>query len=1229
MELHVLNIPTFLIALGTIAMSCAAGQTPAAMARQAGKLDVRQSIDRQLGPAQTDVFTVDAAAGQFLHIVVEKKGVDVAAALLDPSGKAVVKMDGPGGASGSMPASLIAARSGAYKVQVSKSPRSGETGRYSIELTELQTPTDQDRTRLKAEKQFLAALAKAQNRQTDVLDEYDQAQALWHSLGDTRAEALCLYQVGIVHAAIGEKEAARNRFNQALALWRAQADPLGEARTLVAMAGTYSEPTDAPRRRLYLNQAAESFRLGGDQADEADIFMLMAASDALLGEVERARDAYNQALPLLHAVGDQSAIARTLNDLGAVYFSQGENTKALDSVNEALASYRKAGNKSGQATALGNLGSVLSRTGQTQKALASYNEALVLIRVLGGASESARESTVLLEIAKLYKDQGDEKKASQYRDQARALDPAADTATTNSTFDQPSTPASLIEQGQEDLARDNRPAATKAFTQAVNLSNATGSRAVEAQTLEQIGIVFYKRGEMPTALSLYSQALPLYRAAGNRAGEAVTLHNIGSLYLCTIGETHKSVDYFNQELALSRTLGDRAGEARSLQNLGVVNKLEGRTQEALDEYKQALDVWRALNDRAGQGTVLMFIGHLYSALQEQRMAARYYNQALALIGGSANVGNAQTRSWLGRAYADLGEKAGALGNYTQALSLARELSNPAIQGDTLGNLMDYWAGEANSGLAIFFGKQAVNQFQNMRRNIAGLDQETRDSYLNLVSKNYRKLADLLIAQGRLSEAEQVLALLKEQEFYDYVRRDSAQTPVNGGASLTTQEAEADRRSREILDNLAPLGTEHRTLITKSVRTDQETRRLVEIEKDLQRGNQAFKKYLDQLPMQFSAKPTSVSELREDAGLMADLSELPPGTVMIFALVADDRIREILRTPDIQKAYEYPIRVEDLNRKVQSFRDAVQDPHADPRPIAEELYKILIGPMEKDLRAAKAKTLMWSLDGTLRYLPLAALYDGKRYLIEDFRVSVMTLATRSRMKDHPDPEWKAAGFGVTKAFEGAPALPSVPAELAGIIATKPGDRGVLAGEVKLDGDFTRDAMHDTLLKGYPVVHIATHFRFEPGNVAQSFLLLGDGGHFSLADLETSVPLFGGVQLLTLSACNTGVGDGAEVEGFGTLAQQQGAKAVIASLWPVADESTSRLMQEFYRIRESSPGLSKLEALQRAQLELLNGVVRAEPVGAADRGVRPPGEGQQTTSYTHPYFWAPFFLMGNWL
>jgi CHAT domain-containing protein len=122
-----------------------------------------------------------------------------------------------------------------------------------------------------------------------------------------------------------------------------------------------------------------------------------------------------------------------------------------------------------------------------------------------------------------------------------------------------------------------------------------------------------------------------------------------------------------------------------------------------------------------------------------------------------------------------------------------------------------------------------------------------------------------------------------------------------------------------------------------------------------------------------------------------------------------------------------------------------------------------------------------------------------------------------------------------------------------------------------------------------------------------------------------------------------GDGKEVEGFGVLAQRQGAKAVVATLWPVADESTKALMQEFYRRRETQPGVPKIEALRQAQLALLRGQKPAGDVVAQEkRGLSEPMAERSDGSvlalprfplnprapYAHPFYWAPFILIGNW-
>ena len=183
------------------------------------------------------------------------------------------------------------------------------------------------------------------------------------------------------------------------------------------------------------------------------------------------------------------------------------------------------------------------------------------------------------------------------------------------------------------------------------------------------------------------------------------------------------------------------------------------------------------------------------------------------------------------------------------------------------------------------------------------------------------------------------------------------------------------------------------------------------------------------------------------------------------------------------------------------------------------------------------------------------------------------------------------------------------------------------------------MIDGLREGYPVVHIASHFSFNPVKEETSFLLLGDGSYLSLEEMQNSPGIFERVELLTLSACDTATtgANGKEVEGMAFVAQDLGAKAVVASLWPVADIGTEVLMREFYRLRQANPQWSKGEALRQAQLALLKGKqTSSEPAsGDTDKPTSSNGNGTMElykpdtkARFAHPHYWAPFILIGNW-
>ena len=142
------------------------------------------------------------------------------------------------------------------------------------------------------------------------------------------------------------------------------------------------------------------------------------------------------------------------------------------------------------------------------------------------------------------------------------------------------------------------------------------------------------------------------------------------------------------------------------------------------------------------------------------------------------------------------------------------------------------------------------------------------------------------------------------------------------------------------------------------------------------------------------------------------------------------------------------------------------------------------------------------------------------------------------------------------------------------------------------------------------------------------------------MKVAPHLFRGVELVTLSACETARGevgaDGREIESLAVLTQQQGAASVLATLWPVADVSTTKLMRSFYALRTENPGMSKAEALRQSQISLLgktpsNLSVDAGSTVSATANSAGSTERKATTAdtrFAHPYFWAPFVLIGNW-
>jgi CHAT domain-containing protein len=519
-----------------------------------------------------------------------------------------------------------------------------------------------------------------------------------------------------------------------------------------------------------------------------------------------------------------------------------------------------------------------------------------------------------------------------------------------------------------------------------------------------------------------------------------------------------------------------------------------------------------------------------------------------------------------------------------------------------GHYADLLAAGGESMAAVFYGKCAVNLAQEIRNNVSALGRAVQKSFLSKRQHLYRDLADRLIAAGRLAEAEQVMTMLKEEEFFDFVR--VALRTEDGGATRADFSAIERPYADELRGSLSRLATAARNFRAPADDSSEKAARRSALS-----GEQgALRAMLGSITRALAHKSPS---RRPSKSAPHGREDIAPAAARVRYLVTEQRVRMIVATSTETIDQQVNVDLSRLNRLVFEFRQALQTPKQNPLTIANTLHRLLIEPLQAVLARNNVVSLEFEPDGVLRYLPFSALYDGESYLIERFDIKQRT-PVNSGQRALATSAQRLAGFGVSKAMAGFPALPSVGAELDRIVRRGPDDReGVMPGILVMDEAFTELSLRSALAKDYSLVHIASHFAFRPGPLSDSHLLLGDGKLLTLERLRDGGISLANVRLLTLSACSTAMGEaaanGGELESFGVLAQRLGAREVLASLWPVADRSTSMLMLNMYRGLGHSK-TSTARALRRAQLNLLRGERHFAP-------------------YAHPFYWAPFILMSS--
>lgn len=677
---------------------------------------------------------------------------------------------------------------------------------------------------------------------------------------------------------------------------------------------------------------------------------------------------------------DRKAVADQLLEEGGRLRVNDNYEEALAKFEQALLIYQEIGDKAGVGETLHNIGYVYYSKQEYPQSLAYFQQALSIQQELGNV---VWEEINLKMIRRVYDEQGTQLfERSQYRE--------------------------ALEKFQQVLVIQKQ-------------LRELGKPELEAVTLNKIAFTYTYLGEYELALESYQKALVADDELRFLEDEWVILINMGELYQ-KLGQYELALKSYQEALELAKTpqadldsSRNTKLEVRSLNAIGAIHYRLGQYELALDFHEQALALLKTIEDKTDtkllKAATLNGIGLVYLKTGKPESALEFFQQAFILIKPLDD----KPSEWavlnnLGKAYYELGNYESAWDFFSQALVIAQKIGHKEGVGHALKNIGYLLEKQNQPELAIVFFKQSVNTREALRNNIKGLPSEFQQSYTETIAEDYRHLADLLLQQNRILEAQRVLDLLKVQELEDYLQNARGNNNTAQGIAERPQEQQIREGNEAILNRAIALGQELSQLesIPVSDRTQAQKQRVVELRKLEQEITQQFNKFLESPQVH-----AWIAQLQQTTGgqtvdlesyattLQDNLKNLQQDAVILYPFILPDRLELVLVTPYTPPLRRtVPVKREELNRVITEFRLALGNPNRDATIPAQQLYNWLIKPIENDLAQAKTQTIIYAPDGQLRYIPLAALHDGNQWLVERFRINNITAVSLTDLNTKP-------------------------------------------------------------------------------------------------------------------------------------------------------------------------------------------------------------------------------------
>ena len=719
-------------------------------------------------------------------------------------------------------------------------------------------------------------------------------------------------------------------------------------------------------------------------------------------------------------------------------------------------------------------------------------------------------------------------------------------------------------------------------------------------TGELRGDRYWRSGEFERAISVWQQEASTYQAQENKDREIETLLKIGQGYI-SLGQFNSAIAELNRVMALEPS--DPSSLALTQARLGNAYQGIGKLKQAISYYQSSLE----------QKESLSAINNLVEALQSQSK----YNLLLAAEARAEDSSTKYHRqAQQDRAKAlEYAKQALGLSNKTNLSSVRALISWHNVSGRPLT------PDQLEQGIIMLKKLTPSRKVAFLMLNWADVDQERKAMWLNLAGEMALELDDsylksyVFLASGYFHQelGDFELALNHAQKAQFFAQAESATD------SLFRAQHLAGQIYQNLGDPQAAL-TAYKNAIASLDLLDRDSV-TIDVERRTNFRLEIEPIYREALKLLLDRSKITKANLREALAIADKLrlaqlenyfgedcfeitqenptakNSLPPeGAALISSIILDDRVFFILQFNNGEIHYsQAALGQREITKLVEQWNQELKTRITwEFRRNSRRFYDLMIEPFESELAANNLETIIFVHDGAIRNLPMAALFDGEKFLAQKW-ASVSSIGLNLASIPVKEEENRVAAFGLQADFPGWSKLANVAKEIQDV-------QDIIGGDKFLNQQFTVDNLYRQLdRQEYSIVHLATHGYF--GGAAETSFILGYKQKISALKLENVLSKSEGIlDLVVLSACETATGSDRAILGLAGVAARSGVKSTLGSLWQVQDEEQSEVIEAFYTYWQS-PKYNKATALQKIQIE-------------------------QIEQYAHPEGWAALTLIGDY-